>query len=195
MVNDDTLISKLKSLRQNPLINLQPVYHPTFHTKLLGNTSSSIQDHTTLPKDALDTLQVHKMSYNTLRNNNDSHHNRSLQTLPVGKSFNKDLNSLNTRTLQKYQDVTVKLLSDQDFIVSDEYLNDDSYLDFKSSYNISVSCVVPPIRQIMKSKYKQQSQSHIKAKKKESDTKISVKDYQDPVPVEDTQPVENKMIS
>ena len=49
---------------------------------------------------------------------------------------------MNSRSLRKYQDIAVRLMSERDFITSEEYLNDDSYLDFRNSLNISVSCTI-----------------------------------------------------
>eukprot|EP00347_Sterkiella_histriomuscorum_P012094 403369916 len=62
----------------------------------------------------------------------------------------KDLHQFNLQSLLKYQDVTVKLLSDKDYIMSEEYLNDDSYLDFRNSQHVSSAAIMSPSYNVMK---------------------------------------------
>jgi len=85
-------------------------------------------------------------------------------------SITLDDQSVNSRSLRKYQDIAVRLLSEREFIISEEYLNDDSYLDFKNSLNISVSCTISSKPKLKPSKQKKINTEVFKASKSKMTT-------------------------
>ncbi|CDW85308.1 UNKNOWN [Stylonychia lemnae] len=135
------IVTKLKQLQQHPGIQLQPIYQPQFQTKLLGSSSISIREYQELPRDAMSTIKINqlkgKIYKRDMSNKPSSMRVGSSPDFVQLGSANKDITIQNQKTLKKYQDITVKLLSDKQYIMSEEYLNDDSYLDFKYTNQIN----------------------------------------------------------